>query len=312
MDVANASLLDEATAAAEGMALAHRVCPRKDARVFLADRTAFPQTLELLAARAEPLGLELRIVDVETAEIRPGRLRRAAADAGHQRPGPRPDGHHRARPRRQVARRRRQRPPRVRADHATGRDGRRRRRRQRPALRRPARLRWPARGVLRHPRRLRPPDARTPHRRLGRRAGQDRLSHGDPDARAAHPPREGDVEHLHRAGSARQHRRVLRRAPRARGPGHHRAARPRPGGRARGAARPARRRAAQRRLLRHAVHRCRPSRRGGAYPPGGGSRASQLPLRPHPRRDRARRNGRSVRPRRDRPGVPHVGPVVHR
>src|SRR3954470_14718752 len=48
MDVANASLLDEATAAAEGMALAHRVCPRKDARVFLADRTAFPQTLELL------------------------------------------------------------------------------------------------------------------------------------------------------------------------------------------------------------------------------------------------------------------------
>src|SRR5687767_6062186 len=57
MDVANASLLDEATAAAEGMALA--------------DRTAFPQTLELLAARAEPLGLVLRIVDVETAEIGP-------------------------------------------------------------------------------------------------------------------------------------------------------------------------------------------------------------------------------------------------
>ncbi len=71
MDVANASLLDEATAAAEGMALAHRVCPRKDARVFLADRAAFPQTLELLAARAEPLGLELRVVEVETAEIGP-------------------------------------------------------------------------------------------------------------------------------------------------------------------------------------------------------------------------------------------------
>ncbi len=33
--------------------------------MFLADRTAFPQTLELLAARAEPLGLELRIVDVD-------------------------------------------------------------------------------------------------------------------------------------------------------------------------------------------------------------------------------------------------------
>jgi len=71
MDVANASLLDEATAAAEGMALAHRVCPRKDAKVFLADRTAFPQTLELLSARTEPLGLELKIVDVATAEIGP-------------------------------------------------------------------------------------------------------------------------------------------------------------------------------------------------------------------------------------------------
>src|SRR5687768_4468229 len=64
MDVANASLLDEATAAAEGMALAHRVRARKDANVFLADRNAFPQTLELLAARAEPLGLTLRLVDV--------------------------------------------------------------------------------------------------------------------------------------------------------------------------------------------------------------------------------------------------------
>ena len=38
------------------------------------------------------------------------------------------------------------------------------------------------------------------------------------DARAAHPPREGDLEHLHGAGAARQHRRVLRgaiTAPRA-------------------------------------------------------------------------------------------------
>jgi glycine dehydrogenase len=71
MDVANASLLDEATAAAEGMALAHRVRTRKDARVFLADRHAFPQTLELLEARAEPLGLTLRIVDIASAEIGP-------------------------------------------------------------------------------------------------------------------------------------------------------------------------------------------------------------------------------------------------
>ena len=36
--------------------------------------------------------------------------------------------------------------------------------------------------------------------------GQPRVPHGAADARAAHPPREGDLEHLHRAGAARQHR----------------------------------------------------------------------------------------------------------
>src|SRR4051794_8363974 len=71
IDVANASLLDEAAAAGEGMGLADRVCPRKDSRGFLADRPAFPHTLELLAARAERLGLELRIVDVEHAPLGP-------------------------------------------------------------------------------------------------------------------------------------------------------------------------------------------------------------------------------------------------
>jgi glycine dehydrogenase len=66
-DVANASLLDEATAAAEAMTMLHRVhAKRTQANVFLAADTCFPQTLELLAARAEPLGLELRVVPVES------------------------------------------------------------------------------------------------------------------------------------------------------------------------------------------------------------------------------------------------------
>jgi glycine dehydrogenase len=65
-DVANASLLDEATAAAEAMTMLHRVhAKRAQANVFLAADTCFPQTLELLAARAEPLGLELRVMPVE-------------------------------------------------------------------------------------------------------------------------------------------------------------------------------------------------------------------------------------------------------
>ncbi len=66
MEVANASLLDEATAAAEAMTMLHRVhAKRAAAKVFLAASTCFPQTLELLTARAEPLGLELRVVSPE-------------------------------------------------------------------------------------------------------------------------------------------------------------------------------------------------------------------------------------------------------
>ncbi len=66
-EVATASLLDEATAAAEAMTMLHRVhAKRAQANVFLAADTCFPQTLEVLAARAEPLGLELRVVPVES------------------------------------------------------------------------------------------------------------------------------------------------------------------------------------------------------------------------------------------------------
>ena len=61
MEVANASLLDEATAAAEAMTLLHRVRPasRGQARRFLVSDRVFPQTLAVLRGRAEPLGLEL-------------------------------------------------------------------------------------------------------------------------------------------------------------------------------------------------------------------------------------------------------------
>ena len=55
--------------------------------------------------------------------------------------------------------------------------------------------------------RLRAADAGPDHRRVGRRARQHRVSHGAADPRAAHPAREGDVEYLHRAGVAGEHRR---------------------------------------------------------------------------------------------------------
>lgn len=62
LDVANASLLDEATAAAEAMALAKRVCTSKSNRFFV-DNQVHPQTLALLQTRAEPLGWSLVIGD---------------------------------------------------------------------------------------------------------------------------------------------------------------------------------------------------------------------------------------------------------
>jgi glycine dehydrogenase len=65
MEIATASLLDEATAAAEAMTMLHRVQPRGSARsVFLASRQTFPQTLDVMQGRAEPLGIEVRVADV--------------------------------------------------------------------------------------------------------------------------------------------------------------------------------------------------------------------------------------------------------
>jgi glycine dehydrogenase len=62
LDVANASLLDEATAAAEAMALAKRVAGSASTRFFV-DAEVHPQTLALLKTRSEPLGWELVVGD---------------------------------------------------------------------------------------------------------------------------------------------------------------------------------------------------------------------------------------------------------
>ncbi|WP_407118512.1 aminomethyl-transferring glycine dehydrogenase [Bradyrhizobium sp. LMG 9283] len=62
LDVANASLLDEATAAAEAMALAERHSQVK-AKAFFVDKDVHPQTLAVMRTRAEPLGWNLIIGD---------------------------------------------------------------------------------------------------------------------------------------------------------------------------------------------------------------------------------------------------------
>jgi glycine dehydrogenase len=63
---AGASLLDEATAAAEAMTLARRAKP---GRTFLADADCLPQTLAVLRTRAEPIGIHLVVAPVTAEEI---------------------------------------------------------------------------------------------------------------------------------------------------------------------------------------------------------------------------------------------------
>ena len=69
MEVANASLLDEATAAAEAMTLLARVSKRQSANTFIVSPRIFPQVRDVLVTRAEPLGITLRFEDPETATI---------------------------------------------------------------------------------------------------------------------------------------------------------------------------------------------------------------------------------------------------
>ncbi len=60
LEIANASLLDEGTAAAEAMVMLHGVGKRRRKRVFLVADDCHPQTLAVVHTRAEPLGIEVR------------------------------------------------------------------------------------------------------------------------------------------------------------------------------------------------------------------------------------------------------------
>ncbi len=70
MEISNASLLDEATAAAEAMTMARRLQGRKStASTFIVSDRCHPQTIEVVLTRAEPLGIRAVVTDLDEASF---------------------------------------------------------------------------------------------------------------------------------------------------------------------------------------------------------------------------------------------------
>jgi glycine dehydrogenase len=69
LEVANASLLDEGTAAAEAMNMSHSLC-ETDAQFFFVSQVCHPQTIEVVRTRAQARGIELIIGDHETFDFK--------------------------------------------------------------------------------------------------------------------------------------------------------------------------------------------------------------------------------------------------
>jgi glycine dehydrogenase len=71
MEIANASLLDESTAAAEAMFMQYSLRSRDEAKRFFVSEAVFPQTIDVLRTRSAPYGIELVIGNHETVTLTP-------------------------------------------------------------------------------------------------------------------------------------------------------------------------------------------------------------------------------------------------
>ena len=69
MDISNASLLDEPTAAAEAMMMAKRANKKNKSNRFLVDSNTHPQTITILQTRAKPIGIELVVEDIQNSDF---------------------------------------------------------------------------------------------------------------------------------------------------------------------------------------------------------------------------------------------------
>src|ERR1019366_4099635 len=69
MEIANASLLDEGTAAAEAMFMQYSLRKNQSANVFFVSEEVFPQTVDILKTRSQPFGIELKIGNHNNVEL---------------------------------------------------------------------------------------------------------------------------------------------------------------------------------------------------------------------------------------------------
>jgi len=69
MEIANASLLDEGTAAAEAMFMQYSLRKNQDAKIFFVSDEVFPQTLDILKTRSEPYGIQIQVGDHRELEL---------------------------------------------------------------------------------------------------------------------------------------------------------------------------------------------------------------------------------------------------
>ena len=225
MGMANASLLDEGTAAAEAMTLLRRLNRKAPNDRFIVDADTHPQTIDVVVTRAEPLGIEVVVADLDGADVEeiaegafgvlvsyPGSSGRigdlsgiiAAAHNVNALVAVATD---------LLALCVLTPPGELGADVVVG---------VVAAVRGALGLRRPPRRVHRRAGVGHALAARSPGRGVDRRRRSGGVPADPPDPRAAHPPGAGHQQHLHRPGTAGGDGRHVRRLPRPRRASPHR------------------------------------------------------------------------------------------